>query len=103
MPVEIDISAADVQSIILPASAGPNQLISGPAQLAGWSIRETTGAASAAVHITTGGNLVAAIGVGAGLSDSHYIGSDGIACPQGISVTVVSGTIEGVVYRSWTP
>jgi len=98
MGIDVDISIGPVDVIVIPAGAGPNELVSGPVMLAGWSILETTGAAGATAKITSGGNPVAVIGVGAGLSDTHFSGDGKIACPQDVTVTVISGTIEGVVY-----
>jgi hypothetical protein len=101
MPIEVDISTGDVQILSVPGPATTGKLLSGAAWLTGWSFRETGGLAVAALQITSGGNLVATIGLAAGASSNMSLVRPGIYMREDISIVVVSGLIEGAVYATW--
>ena len=71
-------------------------------RLLGWSLRETSGVASATVYLRDGtddsGAMVAAIQLAAGESvrDSYFPG--GLSLIAGLYVDVAAGQVEGAVY-----
>lgn len=70
--------------------------------LAGWSVRETSGSAVAALRLTNAldgsGQRVAELGVGAGLSAHFYAGPPFILCKNGLYATVTTGAVHGIIY-----
>lgn len=98
MAIEIDISVVDIQPFTIVPGVASQTLIGGGGRLYGWSIRETTGAATAVVRFTSGGNIIATIGLAAGASESRHFGQGGIAAEQDITAVVVAGAIEGAAY-----
>lgn len=80
-------------SLRLSASAG---------QVLGWSVRETSGAAGAVLHLRDGidasGDLAATIGLAANGAATTWLAPHGVAFVQGLYAEVVSGALEGVVY-----
>lgn len=84
--------------------SGPKQVIGGMALLRGWSFREDNGGAPAALDIydgtSTDGTLVATITLTAGQSTRDPVPDSGIACPAGIFVNVIAGTIRGAIWYS---
>lgn len=73
-----------------------------PCILVGWSLRESTGGATAAVRLIDGGDAtgqnVAAISLASGGSDHEGIGPDGPLCNQGLFLQIVSGSVEGSLW-----
>lgn len=73
-------------------------------RLAGWNLRETTGAAGAVVRLWNGRELGAAvllatIGLPSGATDTHHFPGGGINVDdQGVIVELVSGSVEGVIF-----
>lgn len=96
--IDIDISIGDVQVISVPTTTVSQQIIQGKCWLAGWSFRETTGAAAASCHFTSGGNFVGAIALAQGASDTRWLGEHGVRIPQDVELVVDSGSVEGAVY-----
>ena len=84
------------------ATAAGERLVSGPAILLGYSIRESTGAAAAAVRLRNGadatGAIVATIGLAASGSDTQMPTDPGLICDVGVWLEVVSGSVEGSVH-----
>lgn len=78
------------------------RLVSGPVVLWGYSFRESTGAAAAVVRIRDGQDLTGAImlsvQLAAGLSDTSWATSPGVAGDVGLYLEVVSGAVEGAIY-----
>lgn len=68
----------------------------------GWSLRETTGAASAVAEIYDGndttGQLITTISMTSNESTRDWLGPNGVECSRGIYVAVVSGSIKGTVW-----
>lgn len=77
-------------------------IVTGDVYLAGWSIRETTGAAIATVQLfdgnDAGGVPVAEIGIAAGLSSNHSFGGHLLVCRNGLFVNVLAGAIAGSLW-----
>lgn len=86
---------ADVDAAVA-ASAG--------LRLVGWSIRESKSSAAVATgRITNGatgasGTVVANIELAADTSQTFWLGSGGIACPNGISVDWIAGEFDITLY-----
>ncbi len=101
MPVSIQRagrSAADV--IAIPATDG--QVVTGACVLYGGTLCDSSGSAQR-VHIhngtSTAGPHVLGMGVtGNGQVNAYY--ANGIACPNGIYVDVIAGTITGSIFYS---
>lgn len=70
--------------------------------LAGFSLRETTGAAPAVVELRDGndnaGALVSVVTLAAGESVRDWFGGDGPSFDYGLVVVRVSGNVDGAVY-----
>lgn len=84
------------------ALTGGDQLVAtGGAMYRGFSIRETTGSATAVVRVYDGagaaGTLLDTVSLGAAESARELYGSCGIWASDGIYVDVVSGAVEGSV------
>lgn len=77
-------------------------IVTGDVYLAGWSIRETTGAAGATVDLIdgadAGGVPIAQLGIGAGLSTSTSMGGHLLVIRNGLFVNVLAGAITGVLW-----
>lgn len=89
-------------AIPIPTITADTQLSTRPGLLVGWSLRETTGSAAAAVEfIGAVGTTAPVVGeqqMASGLSGSFQVGPDGAYCPAGLSIHVVSGSVRGVAY-----
>jgi hypothetical protein len=87
--------------IALPVSAGAAIIVGGPVQLWGWALRESTGAAPAAVDLFSGTNttglLVAPINLLANESTREGPWTVPIQC-NGLAMNVRAGAVTGVVY-----
>lgn len=88
--------------VVGPATTADVLLITGRALLKGFSLRETTGTATAAVTIHDGiadnNNFLAVIDLNASESVRDWFTGRGVLVDRGIFVEVLSGTVEGVVY-----
>ncbi len=81
------------------AVAADGQAIAGKASLEGWSVAETAAAAATVIirnGTSTSGTAVAYINLAA--SASQTINLDGINCPNGIFVDVVTGAVSVIIY-----
>lgn len=96
--VDIEIAVGDLTVISIPATNAGGHLVAGPVHLAGWSLRETTGAAVAEAEFTSGGNPVGESSMTAGGSDSKWFGRPGLAVPSDVTLSVVAGSLKGAVY-----
>lgn len=94
-------TGADSRPIINGASG---RLTYSPGTLAGWSIRETSGAGKAVVRLHDGldetGDVIAAIGLTASASNTQWLMPNGVGVVTGVYVEVVSGAVEGAVWVS---
>jgi hypothetical protein len=99
--IEIEISSDDVGLISVPVTTVDVPIIGGPAQLSGWSLRETTGTAVAIVQLLSGVNLLASLAIPSNGSLASWLGKDGIPAQQGIRLHVVSGSAEGAIYARY--
>lgn len=77
-------------------------MVTGDVYLAGWSLRETTGAAVAQVDLLdggdTGGVLIASISLAAGASDARTFGGHLLTVQNGLFVAVNAGSITGALW-----
>jgi hypothetical protein len=84
--------------------AAPGQAVEiGGAQLVmGWSLRETTGAATATVEVFDGqdttGQLLASISLNPGQSIRDWLGPGGLETDIGVFVSVLSGSVRGAIW-----
>lgn len=99
----VPLSGAEYRSMVASGGAGV-RVMSSAGRIAGFSVRETTGAAPALVKLHDGfdlnGDLVMTISLAAGESARDWFWPGGISCTYGLFVEVASGTIEGVAYLS---
>ena len=91
-----------MRAIPVPTTTTDTQLTSRPCLLVGWSLRETTAAAVAAVQLfsggSTGGVLVGEQALASGGTGNHQVAPDGVLCEGGLFLDVLSGSVAGVVY-----
>lgn len=77
-------------------------LISRPCMIVGWTITEQTGSAVAKFQLwnggSTGGVLVATVGLASAGSSVNPPTDDGILCESGVFLDIVSGQVQGAVY-----
>jgi hypothetical protein len=84
-------------------AVGADQLvISTEVRLCGWSLRETSAAAVAALRLrngdSVGGPLVASIALASGGSDTVWLGDKGIRCGSGVFLDWLAGVFEGAIW-----
>lgn len=99
------LAGAEARSIL---NAGPSggKVSSSAGTLAGYSIRETSGAAAAVVQLWdsgTNGNLIYTVRLAASESTSDWFMPLGIGFVHGLSVVIVSGAVEGAIYLAPPP
>lgn len=91
----IDVGALSADKILFPSAA----------YLVGWSLRESSGAAAAAVELrdgdTTGSTMLASLGIGAGLSSTQHLGVSVLPIRARLLGHVVSGAVVGAVWIGW--
>lgn len=72
------------------------------AELMGYSMIESTGAAAATVNIYNGadasGQLVATIALASGASTTKHFGDLGVECDTGLYVDVATGSVKGSIW-----
>lgn len=95
----VRISGAEYRPAVDGTGAGARVTVSA-GRLAGWCLRETTGAAPAVVRLLDGpgGDVVAEIGIPAGQTATTWLLPGGVSIAYGVAVAVVSGAIAGTVY-----
>lgn len=90
------------QSYEIPTLTTSLIVVSGRGVLKGWSLRETTGAAVAAVNIWDGTNnaglILAAITLPSGGSEPVWLGELGLSFTRGLFVEVVAGSVRGALW-----
>lgn len=95
---------SQVKARAIPADGADHQLTTAAGGLFGWSLRETTGAATATVELIDGGNnagqVLAEVVLGAGGSESVWLGPHGIDVQTGLRVHVVAGTVKGAAWAT---
>lgn len=86
---------------------GSGLVIATPVLLTGYSVRETSGTAVAALDLFSGhdstGQLVAALGMVAGGLAEAGPGWPGVYCPGGLYAVVQSGAMDGAVWVVMIP
>lgn len=96
------LAARPVVPISIPTITADTNLTSRPCLLCGWSLRETTGAATAAGEFKAGNDntnpnvgeqALASAGTG-----SLALMDEGVLCEGGLRIHVVSGSLAGVAY-----
>jgi len=102
----VRLSGAEYRSLVA-VSGGPGvRVMSSPGRIAGFSVRETTGAAPALVKLhdgpDIGGDLVMTISLSAGESARDWFWPGGISLTYGLFAEIATGAIEGVAYLSQT-
>lgn len=110
-PERMELLAADAAgsglftAVDVSAAAGSRVIDAGPGLLGGWTVRETTGSASAAAVLRDGAaeeaTAVAEIAVASGASGSQVCPVPGIVVFSGLWLQVVSGAWEGSAW--WLP
>lgn len=80
------------------AQIGDQLVVSGPAALVGWSMRETSGTASANIDFLSGGNSLGTTHLASGNVDTQIIADEGVLAGGGIDVHVRNGTFVGTLY-----
>ena len=94
----------DISAGIAAAVTVSRQVLAGDVrQVGGWSIRETTGAASAMVRFiegnAVGGEVICPVGIPQGTTVTVAPTAPGIQVFTGrVFMQVVSGSVEGVIY-----
>lgn len=77
-------------------------IVSGDVYLAGWSVRETTGAAVAQLDLVDGGDAtgvtIASIGLAAGESKVSTFGGHLLTIQNGLFVAVNAGSVTGALW-----
>jgi hypothetical protein len=102
--LDIEITAGPIRPIAASVAFADTPLIEGPCALYGWSFRETTGVNPAQYKLMSGSQILAEFVIGAGLSDTKWLGAMGVYAGGGITVHPVggeTGSIEGVVYAGY--
>ena len=101
----VPLHGAEYRSIVASDGTGV-RVMSSPGRIAGFSVRETTGAAAALVKLRDGadigGDLVMTISLSAGESARDWFWPGGISLTYGLFCEVTTGAIEGVAYLSQT-
>lgn len=94
-----------VKPVPIGTKTAGSSILSTAADLIGWSLKETTGAAAATVNIYNGtsnkGTLVAALAIPSGSTDRYSLDMFGVYCDSGIYLDVVSGSVTGSVWARW--
>lgn len=95
----IDLASAPGTAI----AASAQVILGGAKALCGWSIIESTGAASAAIRLRDGGNnqsrVLLRINLNPGESTRDYLDHHGLEIQTGmVWLEVISGSVEGVLW-----
>jgi hypothetical protein len=99
--IDIDISLGGVKVLPVPVTAQDLGLLQGRGELCGWSLRETTGAATATVELQDGGNPLGEIQMAAGAVSNAWFGNPGVEIRSQIFLHVVAGSVTGAVYARY--
>ena len=94
----IEIEIGPVQSVSFSNADAGTTIVAGRARLMGWSVAETSGAASATLQFTSGSVQVGRVAVYSGNSDTVSLPATGVECPGGVGIGATSGAFSGVVY-----
>lgn len=90
------------RALTVGSAAGSGTVFNAACLLLGWSVRETSGSAAAALDLYTGtaatGQVVAALGLPAGGESRAGPGWPGVPCPAGLYHDSVSGAYTGAVW-----
>lgn len=98
MSVDIDVTFGPAIVVSVATTTTSERLVSSPCSLVGWSLRETTGAASAEVEFTSGNNPIGESSIGPNGSDTHNMSGNGVYVQSDITLNVVSGSVRGAIY-----
>jgi hypothetical protein len=100
--ISVDVVAGAVVAIPVPVTAADITVLSGYAYLFGYSIRESTGAATATVEIQDGGHPIAELSLGNGGADTRWFGPMGVCVRSDITLHILSGSITGAIYAGYS-
>lgn len=96
------IRAVSAIPVSIDSGATPDEVLSTPALLLGWTVTETSGTAAATIDIydsrDSEGTLAARLALPAGGMSAVWAGWPGIACRSGVSVSRGTGAWAGVLY-----
>lgn len=91
-----------VLPIPIPTTTADKALCNRVCLFCGWSLRETTGAATATVEFeasaSTTGPQVGEQQLASGGTGSQFLGTEGVLCEAGLLLHVISGSVTGVAY-----
>lgn len=99
--LDIEITIGDIRPIPIPVTTVSVLAIDSLCWLTGWSFRETTGAAAAAVELRSGGNVIGEAAIPSGGTATQWLGPNGVRCEGGVTVHIVSGSVIGAVYAGY--
>jgi hypothetical protein len=91
-----------IRAIDIPTSTADRELVQRVCLLVGWSLRETTGSATATAEFFaaqgTAGPRVGEQQMASGASGSLAIANEGVLCEAGVNLHVVSGSVAGCIW-----
>lgn len=96
--LDIDVILGSTVVVSVPTTTTNQHIASAPCWLVGWSLRETTGAATAEVELSSGGNPIGESSIGNGGSDTRIMSGMGVLVRSDITLTVISGSVRGAIY-----
>jgi|SRR6185312_4047948 len=99
--LDIEVTVGSVRALPVPAGTAALTVVSAGCWYYGCTFQESTGAATATVTITSGGNFVDAFQLAQSDVQSHWFGPMGIRVDAGITVTVTSGSADGAVFAGY--
>lgn len=87
--------------VVSPGSAD-NQVTTKECRVVGWSLRESTGSANAALEFYDGpseaAQIIGTVGLAQGMSDTQHLAEGGVRCRRGLFVEMITGSITGAVW-----
>lgn len=102
MEAELAVVTGPVQPVPVNTTIADVALVKTAADLCGWSLVETTGAAKASVELYDGadttGELLGEVALASGASDTQWFGFAGVRCTRGVYVHVTAGSVKGALY-----
>lgn len=86
----------------VPTTTADLTLLTMEVRLCGWSLLETTGAASASALIRNGAGaaneIAAAVALAQGSSETIWLGDRGVRCDGGLFLDVLAGSLQGTLW-----
>lgn len=100
--LDLPVEYVPIQAITVPVTSTSSLALTGDVLLCGYSLTESTGAAPAAFSLFDGqdatGQLLATVNLSAGQSVVDALPFPGLYCTRGVFVSVVLGSVSGVVW-----